>query len=495
VLWSASQQQSSFAQYAGAESPPERFREGFQSITEDQAKQWLSVLAGPDFAGRGTGQPGYGKAADWVASKIAELGWEPIGDDGTYFQNVPLTRIGPNVEGSFIAGPKELKICGEEDLGFTNYSGSSTVTGKVVLVNARGADQKLPADLSLKDRLAILVQREADSRLVREIWKKQPAGVVRVTPDKPTSRTRVVRAGSVPSKAGRIDVVLSERAARRLAQAVGAEAAMMEPLDKEGLKIEEVDVELTVEFKLTEEPLRTPNVVAWFEGCDAELKREHIIIGAHLDHLGLRRGEVYPGADDNASGTTALLQIANAISSSPHKPRRSVLFIAFAAEEIGLLGSRYYCEHPLKPLENMICMLNLDMVGRNEENDKETAEENEDTMHLVGSQKIATGLHETALEANRYVNFKFEYDQEKAAFHRSDHLSFHRQGIPVAFIFCGFGPRYHRPTDSLEGINYHKIVSAARLGYLTLMLAAEHGHFERQTETGEDGQAAAPRPK
>jgi hypothetical protein len=494
LLWSSSHQKPTFAQYAGAESPPERFREGFESIDEKQAQEWLSILAGPSFAGRGTGQPGYMEAANWVASKIAELNWQPIGDKGTYFQNVPLIRIGPDTQDSFIAGPNELKIRGEQDLGFTNCVGDSSVTGKVVFVNARGADQKLPADLSLKDRLAVLVDQESGSRLLQEIWKKRPAAVIRVTQDEPTNRTRIVRQGSSPSKPGRIDVVVSEPAAAKLAAAVGVAAEMVKPREEEGLKVEEVDVELTVEYKLSEEPLPSPNVVAWFEGCDPELKHEHVVIGAHLDHLGLRRGEVYPGADDNASGTVAILQIAEAINRNPERPKRSVLFIAFSAEEMGLIGSRHYCEHPLKPLADMICMLNLDMVGRNEENDKETAEENEDTMHLVGSKKIAIGLHETMLEANRHLNFKLEFDQEKAVFHRSDHLSFHRKDVPVAFIFCGFTPRYHRPTDSLEGINYRKVAAAARLGYLAVMLAAEHGHYERQTEDESDDEKAAAAP-
>jgi Zn-dependent M28 family amino/carboxypeptidase len=265
----------------------------------------------------------------------------------------------------------------------------------------------------------------------------------------------------------------------RLAEAVGLPPDMAKPLAEDGLKVQAVDAELTVELQLTEEPLRTPNVVAWFEGGDPAVAHEYLIVGAHLDHLGRSQADVYLGADDNASGTTAILQIAEAVSRNPEKPRRSVLLIAFAAEELGLFGSKYYCEQPLKPLDKLICMLNLDMVGRNEENDKETAQENEDTMHLVGSQKTAKGLHETALEANRHVNFKFEFDEEEKVFQRSDHLSFHEKGIPVAAVFCGFGPRYHRTTDTLEGINYHKIVSAARLGYLMLMLAAEHGPYER----------------
>lgn len=480
ALWSVSLLPSARAQYAGAESPPDRIRQGFESIGQDEAKQWLSVLAGADFAGRGTGQPGYGKAAQWVADRLAEFGWKPIGDDGTFFQNVPLTRISPDAQASSITGPNGLKICGEKDLGFTNHVKMPAVTGKLVFINARGADQKLPDELSLKSKLAVFVTKDDRSPVLGQVMKKQPAAVIRVTSDKPASRTRFV-AGKPTYREGRIDAVISEQAAEKLAQDVGVAAELVKPREEPGLKIEECDVELTVNLKLTEQPLETPNVVAWFEGSDPTVNQEYMTIGAHLDHLGERGGEVYLGADDNASGTTAILQIAEAVSKNPVKPRRSVLFLAFAAEELGLLGSKYYCEHPLKPIKDMVCMLNMDMVARNEENDKETAEENEDTMHLVGTKKLAIGLHETALDANRFVNFKFEFDAEKV-FNRSDQASFHRKGVPVVFIFCGFSPRYHRTTDTLEGINYHKLVSAARLGYVTLMMATDHGHYERPPE-------------
>lgn len=480
ALWSVSLLSSARAQYAGAESPPEEIRQGFESICQDQAKEWLSILASADFAGRGTGQPGYTKAAQWVSDRLSEFGWEPIGDNGTYFQNVPLIRIEPDAQASFIAGPKDLRICGEKDLGFTNHVKTPAVTGKVVFINARGASQKLPDDLVLKTKMVIFVEKDTGSTLIRAIMKKQPAAIIRVTEDKPTSRTRFV-SGKPSSRQGRIDAVISVQAAQRLAQAIGAAAELARPRDEAGLRIEEFDAELKVELKLSEKPLKTPNVVAWFEGSDPEVKHEYVTLGAHLDHLGERRGEVYLGADDNASGTTAILQIAEAVSKNPVKPRRSVLFIAFAAEELGLFGSKHYCEHPLKPIKDMVCMLNLDMVARNEENDKETAEENEDTMHLVGTKKLTAGLHETALDANRHVNFKLEFDAEKV-FNRSDHATFHRKGVPVVFIFCGFSPRYHRTTDTLEGINYHKLVSAARLGYVTLMMTTDHGHYERQPE-------------
>ncbi len=201
-----------------------------------------------------------------------------------------------------------------------------------------------------------------------------------------------------------------------------------------------------------------------------------MVIGAHLDHLGVRGDLVYPGADDNGSGSTAILSIANALATNPKKPKRSVLFMWFAAEEMGLVGSAHYTANPILPLKDMICMLNVDMVGRNEEKGDEQASENEQSLHLVGSQKGDLSLHNLVLEANKSINLSFEFDEEKV-FSRSDHINFFRQGTSVAFLFGGFHPDYHRPTDGPSKINFYKIASAAKLYYLVAHMAAEHGHF------------------
>ena len=208
------------------------------------------------------------------------------------------------------------------------------------------------------------------------------------------------------------------------------------------------------------------------------MRHEHILLGAHLDHLGVQRGELYPGADDNGSGSTALLQIAKAIHANSVKPKRSVMIMAFCAEERGLLGSKFYVANPQKPLKDMICMLNTDMVGRNEETDTEPASENENTIHLVASKDHSAQLHELIEKANQHVGFVFEYDEEERVDGRSDHASFSRSGIPVAFLFGGFHPDYHKPTDTLDRINFNKIANAARLNYLITMMAADHGPFE-----------------
>jgi Zn-dependent M28 family amino/carboxypeptidase len=163
------------------------------------------------------------------------------------------------------------------------------------------------------------------------------------------------------------------------------------------------------------------------------------------------------------------------------RPRRSVLFMWFAAEEIGLVGSRHYCDNPLLPVENMICMFNIDMVGRNEETKDETSEENEGAIHLVGSKKGESDIHSLIETANQYVGFRFEYDEEDV-FGRSDQINFYRKGVPVAFLFGGFHPDYHQSTDKVTKINFKKIASAAKLYYIAINLASEHGRFEMKPE-------------
>ena len=150
---------------------------------------------------------------------------------------------------------------------------------------------------------------------------------------------------------------------------------------------------------------------------------------------------------------------------------------------MGLIGSRHYVNNPTKPLEDMMCMFNIDMVGRNEESKDETAEENEGHIHLVGSQKGDNDIHEIVLKANESVGFEFELDQE-GVWNRSDQINFYNAAhVPVSFLFDGFHPDYHRPTDKVSEINFKKLVSAARLYYVAVNLATEHGRFEPNPES------------
>ncbi len=465
------------AQFAGAEPVNAALQPGFDSITPEQAKDFLSVLAGPKFKGRWTGQLGYTMAAHWIAGKVAEYGLEPRGEGGTYFQMLPMVRLTIDQADSTLTGPKNLRIpCGDK-IALDRFADQSLVTGKVTFLQIRGANASLPEDLDLRDRVVIFVTDEANAgRAPFLIARKGPALALRVVEQPVASSSQLLRRDG-RQRSTSVSGTITRAAAAEVLGAVDGQASWLEALSADGTAIHETTAELALSLRIREESAAVPNVIAWLEGSDPQLKDEYIVIGAHLDHLGERGGNVYYGADDNGSGSTAILSIARALSLNPQRPKRSVLFIWFAAEEMGLVGSRHYTDFPTLPLEKMVCMLNIDMVGRNEEKEGETAAENEQTLHLIGSRQGQNELHEIILAANRHLNFAFEYDEE-GVFGRSDQASFYNKGIAVAFLFGGFHPDYHQPSDELARIDFDKISSAARLFYLTVFGAAEHGRIE-----------------
>lgn len=465
------------AQYGEVPEPPEAQAQGFQSITADQAEQWINILAGPQFSGRGTGQDGYIKAAHWVAGKVAEFGLEPVGDGGTYFQMMPITLRTPEIEACKITGPNGFALPADGNLGFQRYTDQGQTNGEIVFLFLEGEEPRLPADAELREKIVIYQTDEAASaQAPRLIARQRPAATFRIIDATPTSKPQTLFPGR-RSRSLSVSGSISEAAAREIAESAG-----VDPFQGEGTRQVSTNQAFELVMQLREEPAGAPNVVAWLEGSDPELKDEYIVIGSHLDHLGDVSGRVHPGADDNGSGSTAVLSIARAMALNPVKPKRSVLFIWFTAEEVGLLGSRYYTDNPMIPLDKMMCMFNIDMVGRNEDQGEGDADaDNEGHIHLIGSQRGNTDLHDLVLEANKYVGFEFELDME-SVWNRSDQVNFYRHGVPVAFLFGGFHPDYHQTSDTPDKINVKKIASAARLYYMAIFSAADHGPFEMQTE-------------
>jgi Zn-dependent M28 family amino/carboxypeptidase len=461
------------AQYDGSTSVPEPLVAGFESISAEQSEAWLSILAGPVFEGRGTGQVGYVRAAHWVAGKVAEFGLKPMGDGGTYFQMLPMSRQFIDDSQSKLTGPNDLSIPFAKNIALERFSSVSEVAGKVVIVKLVG-DRPQIEENSLTDKVVIYVTDEKNERRASQIIGNQrPAARFRVVPSTTGSANQLQRPGRASTS---LSGTITQSAATLIANAIGGSSEWIKIGEGGTSEVHSADSQLKVQFRIREEQAAVPNVLAWQEGSDPQLRDEYVVIGAHLDHLGIQGDQVFPGADDNGSGSTALLNIAKAISTNPIKPKRSVLFMWFAAEEIGLVGSAHYVNSPILPLEKMICMLNIDMVGRNEEKGDEPASQNENTLHLIGSQKGDKSLHELILEANKHINFTFEFDEENV-FGRSDQINFFKKGTSVAFLFGGFHPDYHRPSDGPSKINYKKIASAAKLFYLTTHFAADHGHF------------------
>ncbi len=465
------------AQFSGSIEAPTELKTGFDAITDERAKEWLSVLAGPVFEGRGSGQIGYTKAAHWVAGKTAEFGLDPMGDGGTYFQMLPMSRLWVEPTQSKLTGPHDLSILFDKAIGLERFTNVAEVSGGVAFVRLSGDSQKLDPSVSLRDKIVFYTaDGKAQGRAAGLIATQRPAATFRIVDSEPKSGSQLQREGGKQRSAS-LSGTISATAASSIVQAMKGDPTWIQSLDEEGTEVHLAEGNVKLDLRYREEPTAIPNVLAWQPGSDPDLRDEYVVIGAHLDHLGLSNGSLYPGADDNGSGSTALLSIARAVTANPVKPKRSVLFMWFAGEEIGLVGSAYYVDHPLLPLDKMVCMLNVDMVGRNEEKQGETASENETSIHLVGSKQGDQDLHEVIMRANQYVNFAFEYDEE-GVFGRSDQANFFRKGTSVAFLFGGFHPDYHKPTDELSKINFHKIASAAKLFYLTAHFAADHGTFK-----------------
>jgi Zn-dependent M28 family amino/carboxypeptidase len=221
---------------------------------------------------------------------------------------------------------------------------------------------------------------------------------------------------------------------------------------------------------------RTNNVVGIIEGTDPKLKDTFVAFGAHYDHTGFRESGqpgddlINNGADDDGSGTVAIMAIARAFAQGP-KPKRSLLFVWHAGEESGLLGSRYMADHPVVgSVDDIVAQLNMDMVGRNRNDDPAAS----NMVLVVGSDRISTELHNINEEANAALQKPLELDYEmndpadpQSIYTRSDHYSYAAKGIPIIFYFTGLHPDYHRPSDTVDKIIFDKVRRVAQLAYET----------------------------
>lgn len=228
------------------------------------------------------------------------------------------------------------------------------------------------------------------------------------------------------------------------------------------------DATITIELKIIRETRQTENVAGILRGSDPLLKNQVVAITAHYDHLGKSKdGVIYPGADDDGSGTATVLELAEAFVKNPVKPKYSLLFMTVAGEEKGLLGSQYYVNHPFIPLNRIIADLNIDMIGRIDT----VYEARKDTnyIYVIGSDKISPELDSLLLVANEESEnleldhqYNNEYESEQL-YRRSDHYNFAKNGIPIVFFFDGFHADYHKPTDTVDKILFNRI---KRIGHL-----------------------------
>ena len=234
-------------------------------------------------------------------------------------------------------------------------------------------------------------------------------------------------------------------------------------------KCDDCDLAFFKRIFKSNQTIRGENVLGYIEGSD--LKDELLIITAHYDHLGKHDSLIFNGADDDASGVSAALEIAEAFmlaKKAGHGPRRSILIMPVSGEEKGLLGSRYYTDNPIYPLENTVANLNIDMIGRLDD-----WHDNGNYVYLIGSDRLSYDLHNLNEKINdEYIGIDLDYrfndkDDPNRYYYRSDHYNFAKNNIPVIFYFNGVHEDYHKPSDTIEKIDFDKINTITRLIFLT----------------------------
>ncbi|WP_019946546.1 M28 family peptidase [Hymenobacter aerophilus] len=482
-----------------------------ETITQADLRQHLTILASDAYEGRETGEKGQKMAMEYLAKQFADLGLQgPVkGSDNPYIQHFTMVRsswadgatlkIGSDTYkwltdfyafgGRGFVAPTAVQPVfagyGIEQDGYSDYASLGDVKGKDLLIllgepqTAKGTallgkdGQNSKWGQDFRAKLTVAAQKGARSVFFVDFdpnsnFEKLSA---RMAPyiSRPSIAFKDAKEGAIRPTAYFVSPAVGYKLLGTNAQTVPKYAAAVTKAAKPVVSPFR-PAKATVFAPRKNEDFVTENVMGYLEGTDR--KEELVILSAHYDHIGIINGEVHNGADDDGSGTVTVLEMAQAFQKAKaegHGPRRSILFLAVTGEEKGLLGSEYYTDHPVFPLENTVVDLNTDMVGRT---DKEH-EGKGDYVYVIGSDKLSSELH-TILQAQneKYTNidldFRFNDPEDPNRFYyRSDHYNFAKHGIPVAFFFNGVHDDYHGPGDEVEKIEFPKMEKRARLVFYT----------------------------
>jgi len=503
---------------------PARLSPGIATIREDTLRANLMFLASDALQGRMSLQPGDDVAIQWIASEFAKAGLSP-GAEGSFLQPVDLIEYRSDRTQSFVGlrrsgGEKQWRY--PDILGA--YRADVDVSGDVVFAGYGITAPELNYDdyqgIDAHNKIVLIFDHEPQENDAKSIFNgtgntryattrvkvlnAQAHGAVGVLivaePNRkhPSNQERIARIGGsvtravpLPSQALAHDelhipaAVISDAAAKEfLANAAGSATELQSAIDRT-LKAQShalPDTYATIHYRNSSITTgKSYNVVGLLEGSDPKLKAETILISAHHDHDGMSGAEVWHGADDNGSGSVGVVALAhafaaNAAAKAGAKPKRSILFVVFAAEERGLLGAFYMAAHPLRPLDTTRAMINFDMIGRNEtESDQtkgllEIPADTTNRLNLIGA-LYSPDYSRTVVEENKHIglvlDYRFDHEAALNVFFRSDQFPFVLHNVPAFWWFTGFHPDYHHTTDTAEKINYVKMAKILRLAYLT----------------------------
>ncbi|HYU36683.1 MAG TPA: M28 family peptidase [Gemmatimonadales bacterium] len=453
---------------------------GAASITIADVQRRIGVIADDSMLGRATPSPQLDAVAAYVAGEFQRFGLRPGGDSGTYFQHYPLEvlrfdpesstiRITGRTPGVWRAGRDVLLVEGQPPAGTAAGTAvvitgsadaggaldSTAVTGKIVfLAYGPGLNTIAAKVLPLRPLAIVLVAGFPDS-----IWAKLPGHEASVSVRNPSAESgpavpavfalRTATAGALFTQGG-----VSPDSLR----AWGDRPLVARPLA-------DITLQLDVRGRVLQHA-SAPNAIGILEGSDAALKKEYVLFSAHMDHIGTpSAGEgctprgadsICNGADDDGSGTVAVIELAEAFATARERPKRSLVFMTVSGEERGLWGSAYFADHPTVPLADVIADLNIDMVGRNAK----------DTVAVIGREHSNLGVTlDSVAAAHRELNIKPVGDlwPQEGLFFRSDHYNFAKKGVPILFFTTGLHPDYHQVTDSPDKIDAEKEARFARL--------------------------------
>ncbi|HUP18648.1 MAG TPA: M20/M25/M40 family metallo-hydrolase [Gemmatimonadota bacterium] len=477
--------------------------EAAATITAEDMFGRITALAHDSMMGRDTPSPGLESAARYIAGEFASFGLEPAGDGGTYLQRYPLPLRTLDTEGvhfgtvngaggenrmlrygvDFFAAPAgeregvdmfhgTFHWVGRVDEGglpeFEYGPRTLIVTGipggfdrdwRTAVARARRAAQEIDAS-----GLLVVLGPEFDAAMIERM-----AGVY----GRPTRS--LVEPREIPV------FFVTPAAWASILEREGLAPGALPAAPGEPLVFENVRSHFQAMARVVEDA-HPPNVVGLLRGSDPGLANTYVVFSAHMDHVGVGAADgagdsLYNGADDNASGTAALIEVAQAFAALEEPPARTLVFLAVSGEEKGLLGSRWYSDHPTVPLEGIVANVNVDMIGRNAP----------DSIVAIGIQYSSLGpLVERVAAENPGLGLTVVDDPwpEERFFFRSDHFNFARKEIPALFFFAGVHADYHRPSDHAEKIDADKAARVARLIFRTAHAVAESAEPPQWTPEG-----------
>jgi len=477
-----------------------------ESITAEDLKVHLDVIASDEFRGRNTPSQELKITSRYIATFAKSYGLKPLMPDGSYLQEIPLdmsTIDQAQTQMELRMGKRIKNFSFPEDFGIYGRSFlDMKISGDVLFVGFGLSSPESDWDdlegLDLQDKVVVMLDpdlpedhklRTPENRRLlyrrsRVIGSRGAAAVLIVVSKKReknfsdngyffdnTSRCQLGDdLKTISTSASQQTYLRAEIRHAMAAEILGISITELEDMffalrggkQIPGSKLHNRRMDISIVTQKQKD--KTYNVVGWLEGTDERLKEEYVLFGSHHDHLGTREGKVFNGADDNGSGTVAMLELAQALQIA--RPKRSVIFVWHTAEEKGLWGSRYFVEHSHAPVEKMSAELNMDMICRNDPNH----------LYIIGSNKLSTELDAIINAVNdKHIHMNLDYKYEDPQhpdnfFFRSDQYPYIQYGIPAAWYFCGTTEDYHQETDTIDRVDFAKMERITRFVYLTAMV-------------------------